>query len=169
MATTQIRMILALGLAFLLSGCNSAPMPGGNPVPEDPAARDEAQSDLTNDERVSDDPAIDPADDEPPAEDPIPSLVDDPEDPQDSDDADTGDGSDEEDDPAGGGSTGGNDPLPGDLNGDGVVDRLDFQIFVDAFGTVQGDAGFNPALDLDGDGVITLVDFQIWIAGIPEP
>jgi len=169
MAATQIRMILTLGLAFLLLGCNSAPRLGDDTVSEDPALHEEARPAPTHDEGTADDPANHTADDEPTAEDPIHPVTGDPEDPQDSDNARTGNGSDGIGDPAGNGSTEGDDPRPGDLNGDGVVDRLDFQVFVDAFGTAQGDAGFDPSLDLDGDGAITLVDFQTWIGGIPEP
>jgi hypothetical protein len=49
--------------------------------------------------------------------------------------------------------------IVGDCNADGVVDTEDFFILASAFGTKQGDPGFNPACDLNRDGVIDITDF----------
>jgi len=43
-------------------------------------------------------------------------------------------------------------PLPGDVDGDGDVDIFDLFAVASAFGTVQGDAGYNPDCDFDSDG-----------------
>jgi hypothetical protein len=53
-------------------------------------------------------------------------------------------------------------PKPGDLDGDGDIDKVDYQIFVSAFGKCEGQAGFNANADYDGDGCITFVDYQKW-------
>lgn len=46
-------------------------------------------------------------------------------------------------------------PLPGDINNDGVVNILDFQILSNAFGTAD------PQADLNADGTVNILDFQI--------
>jgi hypothetical protein len=53
--------------------------------------------------------------------------------------------------------------LCGDLDNDGGVDVDDFCIFLDAYGTCEGDANYEDACDFDGDGCITLVDYQTWM------
>jgi hypothetical protein len=53
-------------------------------------------------------------------------------------------------------------PRPGDLDGDGDIDKDDYQIFVSAFGKCEGQVGFNANADYDGDGCITFVDYQEW-------
>ena len=49
---------------------------------------------------------------------------------------------------------------PWDLNGDGVVDDIDFEIFKLAYPSSIGDANWNPACDFNGDGVIDTDDFM---------
>jgi hypothetical protein len=48
--------------------------------------------------------------------------------------------------------------LFGDINGDRVVNGLDFGLFRNAFGTQVGDAGYLSFLDFDGDGFINGFD-----------
>ena len=47
----------------------------------------------------------------------------------------------------------------GDVNGDQVVNGLDFGFFKNAFGTQVGDPNYLSYLDLNGDGVINGFDF----------
>ncbi|MEM6749730.1 MAG: choice-of-anchor tandem repeat NxxGxxAF-containing protein [Planctomycetota bacterium] len=49
--------------------------------------------------------------------------------------------------------------LPGDGNGDGVIDLLDFDILAQNFG--QATAGGASAGDFNGDGVVDLLDFDV--------
>ena len=51
--------------------------------------------------------------------------------------------------------------IPGDLNGDGLVNFVDVGIFKSAFGAVDGDEDYNPAADLNDDGVINFVDLRL--------
>ena len=51
--------------------------------------------------------------------------------------------------------------LPGDLNGDNVVDLQDFGALAEAFGTEAGGPGWNWLADLNGDGVVDLGDFSL--------
>jgi hypothetical protein len=54
----------------------------------------------------------------------------------------------------------------GDLDGDNVRDLTDFaSYFTGAYGTVIGDALYNPCADLDFDGVVDLTDFGLF-AGV---
>ena len=50
-----------------------------------------------------------------------------------------------------------------DFDGDGVVGLPDFSLFVEKFGTRQGDAEYDAKYDLDGNGEIGLSDFSIFI------
>ena len=43
---------------------------------------------------------------------------------------------------------------------DGVIDILDVQQVLNAFGTSVGDPGYNPALDIVDDGTINILDAQ---------
>jgi len=52
--------------------------------------------------------------------------------------------------------------IPGDLDGDGVIDNDDFQSFLAAYGSCNGSSNFNSAADFDGDGCITINDFRIF-------
>ncbi|MEM7807297.1 MAG: dockerin type I domain-containing protein [Planctomycetota bacterium] len=76
--------------------------------------------------------------------------------------------------------------LPGDANGDGMVDLADFGILRANFGSPSAFLTFNEA-DFNGDGVVDLADFGIlrsnfgssaagdialldaWVATVPEP
>jgi hypothetical protein len=49
--------------------------------------------------------------------------------------------------------------LYGDINGDGVVNPLDFGAFRNAYGSSAGDTNYNAALDIDHDGTIGPIDF----------
>jgi hypothetical protein len=51
--------------------------------------------------------------------------------------------------------------LLGDLDGDGDVDRFDFEILAVAYGSTEGDPNYNPEADLDSDGDIDRFDFAI--------
>lgn len=57
----------------------------------------------------------------------------------------------------------------GDLNNDGGTDVLDFTEFTATFGSVLGDANFNPAADYDNDDAITVLDFGAWSADFGCP
>jgi hypothetical protein len=54
-----------------------------------------------------------------------------------------------------------NAAIPGDINGDGVVNVLDLRILADAFGSKPGDPRWNSKADLNGDGKIDLSDLAI--------
>jgi len=47
---------------------------------------------------------------------------------------------------------------PGDVDGDGDVDIFDLFAVASAFGTVEGDTGYNPACDFDSDGDVDIND-----------
>jgi hypothetical protein len=51
--------------------------------------------------------------------------------------------------------------VPGDLNGDGVVNAADVELFNKALGSSIGDARFNSLADFDRDGRVTLNDLRI--------
>lgn len=51
----------------------------------------------------------------------------------------------------------------GDIDGDNEVTFFDFGILVNAFGSVQGQSGWNADADLDGDGEVSLFDFGILV------
>jgi murein DD-endopeptidase MepM/ murein hydrolase activator NlpD len=53
--------------------------------------------------------------------------------------------------------------INGDIDGDNEVTLFDFGSLVAAFGTVPGDANWNPNADLDGDEEVTLFDFGILV------
>jgi hypothetical protein len=53
---------------------------------------------------------------------------------------------------------------PGDLDGDGDVDLSDLGLLLGAFGTCDGDAGFNGAADFDQSGCIELSDLTVLLA-----
>ncbi|GAB5451356.1 MAG: hypothetical protein Hals2KO_16840 [Halioglobus sp.] len=54
------------------------------------------------------------------------------------------------------------DPVPGDINGDRVVDGQDFTALRAALGTCEGDAGYKPAADFTGDECVAYDDYQYW-------
>jgi hypothetical protein len=51
--------------------------------------------------------------------------------------------------------------LPGDLNGDGVVDMQDLLIIINGFRLTTGAPGFNPVADVNGDGVVNVFDLVL--------
>lgn len=51
-----------------------------------------------------------------------------------------------------------------DLNGDGVTNEADAQIFQSTLGKSSGEAGFIAAADFDGDGSVTPADFAIFLS-----
>lgn len=53
--------------------------------------------------------------------------------------------------------------LPGDFDGNGAVDFDDFFVLVDHFGQVEGDAGYDAAIDLAPNGVIDFDDFFVFV------
>jgi hypothetical protein len=46
----------------------------------------------------------------------------------------------------------------GDINGDGIIDMKDMDLFKVAFGSTPGSPNWNPACDLNGDGRVDLRD-----------
>jgi hypothetical protein len=52
---------------------------------------------------------------------------------------------------------------PGDVDGDGHVDVVDLLYLVDAFGSVTGDANYDPRCDFNGDGSVDVVDLLILV------
>ncbi|MDE0553713.1 MAG: dockerin type I domain-containing protein, partial [Candidatus Poribacteria bacterium] len=50
-----------------------------------------------------------------------------------------------------------------DFDGDGVVGIFDFLLFVQKFGSSQGDETYEAKYDLDGDGKIGISDFLIFV------
>ena len=56
-----------------------------------------------------------------------------------------------------------NSPSSPDFDGNGTVDIPDFLIFVDAFGSKEGEEKYDAKYDLDGDGEIGIPDFLIFI------
>ncbi len=57
--------------------------------------------------------------------------------------------------------------LIGDFNGDDAVDYSDFELFQAAFGTSEGEEGFNADMDMNGDGTINFSDFLIFVSHYP--
>lgn len=57
-----------------------------------------------------------------------------------------------------GGPMAGADSLPCDLDGNGVCDEVDFQVFADALGACRGDLQYLPTADVDLDGCVDSAD-----------
>ena len=57
--------------------------------------------------------------------------------------------------------------VPGDVNGDGMVDCEDVAIVRAAFGTKEGDSGFDSRADLNGDGVVDVRDLALVARNLP--
>jgi hypothetical protein len=51
--------------------------------------------------------------------------------------------------------------LLGDINGDGMVELMDFAIMTDAYGSYPGHARWNPDCDLNQDGYVEMMDFLL--------
>ena len=54
-------------------------------------------------------------------------------------------------------------PASSDFDGSGTVDIPDFLLFVDVFGTKEGDEKYDAKYDLDGNGEIGIGDFLIFV------
>ena len=52
--------------------------------------------------------------------------------------------------------------LLGDLDGNDLVDRADYDELVTLYRTTQDDALFNPAYDLDNNGIVDRFDYAVW-------
>jgi hypothetical protein len=52
-------------------------------------------------------------------------------------------------------------PLIGDVNLDGMVNMLDYQLVKKAIPSMPGDPKWNPYADINNDGVVNMLDFQI--------
>ncbi|MDQ8180306.1 putative Ig domain-containing protein [Pelagicoccus sp. SDUM812005] len=52
--------------------------------------------------------------------------------------------------------------IPGDVSGDGVVDRADLNVVRGALGSRVGDANYIAEIDYDEDGVVTRGDYATW-------
>ena len=48
--------------------------------------------------------------------------------------------------------------MPGDINGDGVVDMVDLLVLANAWASVTGNANFDANCDLNNDGVVNVID-----------
>jgi hypothetical protein len=58
-------------------------------------------------------------------------------------------------------------PLPGDLNGDGVVDCSDLAIVRTSFGKQSGQQGFDPRADTNSDGIVNVKDLSFVAQKLP--
>jgi hypothetical protein len=56
------------------------------------------------------------------------------------------------------------DPCYGDFDGDGVIDSGDLGVLLGAYGTCEGDAHYDPAVDLDQSGCVGFADMVILLA-----
>ncbi|MBI5136680.1 MAG: PKD domain-containing protein [Nitrospirae bacterium] len=59
--------------------------------------------------------------------------------------------------------------VPGDLNGDGVVDLVDYGLLIGAMNAQFGDENYLAAADLVADGQINNLDFQAWMVIYTTP
>jgi hypothetical protein len=58
-------------------------------------------------------------------------------------------------------------PIPGDLNGDGVVNCGDLNIVKAAFNKKTGQVGFDPRADINHDGVVNILDLSYVARQLP--
>lgn len=58
-------------------------------------------------------------------------------------------------------------PVPGDVNGDGVVNCADLDIVKAAFGKTRSQAGFDARADVNFDGVVNILDLSVVAKQLP--
>jgi hypothetical protein len=58
-------------------------------------------------------------------------------------------------------------PMPGDRNGDGVVNCADLAIVKASFGKKIGQPGFDPRADVNGDGIVNVLDLATVARQLP--
>jgi hypothetical protein len=58
--------------------------------------------------------------------------------------------------------------IPGDINGDGIVDVFDAVLLASAAGTKPGDGNWNPNADINGDNIVDIYDAVILAAHAGE-
>ena len=59
-------------------------------------------------------------------------------------------------------------PLSSDFDGNGIVDSSDYALFYNAFGSREGQEGYESKYDLDGNGEIGISDFLIFMDSFGE-
>ena len=60
-------------------------------------------------------------------------------------------------------------PVPGDIDGDGDVDRSDIDLVLQHRNRLVGDSTCGMKCDLDNDGVITVLDARIMVTRCTRP
>ena len=60
-----------------------------------------------------------------------------------------------------------NPPIPGDVNGDGVLNCADLAIVKASFGKKTGQAGFDSRADVNGDGIVNVLDLSFVARQLP--
>lgn len=60
-------------------------------------------------------------------------------------------------------------PCPEDIDGDGFVGLSDLAGLLAAYGTVEGETGYNPAADINRDGAVDLSDLAALLAAYNTP
>jgi hypothetical protein len=58
-------------------------------------------------------------------------------------------------------------PVPGDVNGDGVVNCADLAVVKASFGKKLGQVGFDPRADVNFDGVVNIIDLSTVARALP--
>jgi len=58
-------------------------------------------------------------------------------------------------------------PVPGDLNGDGVVNCADLAVVKASFGKKAGQPGFDPRADVNADGIVNILDLSFVAKQLP--
>ncbi|MBK8022952.1 MAG: hypothetical protein IPK19_16385 [Chloroflexi bacterium] len=56
----------------------------------------------------------------------------------------------------------------GDANGDNVINIQDFSLLAAAFGSSNGQAAYNPAVDFNGDSLVNIADFSLLAASFGQ-